>query len=306
MSFVGVIRPYAKVFYILGLLLFPLERYLNEAENVLEWRRIVLVLPTIISFLFKVGLCGTTFTKINVVNDNLGNTHNFITNIFLTSDLLKSAAVVIQNVSCANTMATILRNYQKIEFLFGSALNRPISYRSFHRTYFRKISIIFGIYAVAFVSYVLYYMSLDYDDVALVLIKIIHFLSIGVFVYAIFFIDLITYNLNHLNRIIAKDTSDNGAAAHSNSQISIVNDVKPKKTIRYRLSKYKVVHFRLWQITEQTNKFFGWILLVMTLQCFTDFVYTVIWQVKEFYAQWHFINSIRKIGACREVWGKNK
>lgn len=96
---------------------------------------------------------------------------------------------------------------------------------------------------------------------------------------AILFIDLIAFNLNHLNTIVEKDISDwNWAADRTN--VFVVENVKKADMIGKRLSKYRFIHFLLWKNAELVNKTFGWTLLTMLLHSFAEFVHIAIWQFK--------------------------
>lgn len=293
MEFIAAIRPYMRIFYLFGLSLFPLHYYLREPkQKVSKWLRFALVIPTIIWCAFKCCLCATCFYMVNICGEQIGYTDSIMTNIFLVCELLKALSVFMQNFFYSDTCAVILQNFQTSEFFFENMLNRPISFVAFHRAYFKKICFAFGMYAAVSIFFVLRYLSLDYVDLPFVLIQIMHFTSIGVHVNVVFFIDLISYNLRHLNLIIAKDTSEKTA---ENLNVFVVKKVKTAEMIRERLSKYKLIHFHLWRMTEQVNEIFGCVLIVLSLQTFADLVYNVIWQLNVLHEEWNFINFIRKI-----------
>lgn len=292
MDFVTYIRPHMTISYFLGLSLFPLHYFLCDHEKKLpQWHRIVVVLPTLIWFAFKCCLCVATFTILNICVQMVTYTDTIMTNIFLACEGLKTISVVAQNFLYTETAAAILRNFQTIEFLFENMLNRPISYKTLRRDFLNKVYFAFGTYVSLLGFFVMHYTSLDFVDVPLVLIKIMHFISISMHINVVFYIDLITYNLAHLNDVIVKDTIDN---SDDNLNLFVVKKLRTDAMIRQRLTKYKVIHFHLWRITEQTNEFFGWMLIAILLQSFSDSVYTAIWQLKVLYEAWNFIRIIRK------------
>lgn len=293
MDFVTVIRPFMNIFYFLGLSLFPLDHYLSTSKvKVSIWRRFALLFPTIISCALKLCICAVCFIMVNIWGQNFGYTNSIMTNVFLVCEMLTTISVVTQNVVYSHTSVAILRHFQATEFLFEATLKRPISYTTFGRTYFKKICFAVGAYVMLLGFFVVHYMSLDYVDIPLVLIKIMHFISISIYVNVIFYIDLIAHNLKHLNKIMIVSVNHNAAGK---SNVFVVQKVRSGEMIRGRLSKFKIIHFHLWRITEQTNEFFGWMLIAISLQSFTDFVYTAIWQLKVLYEALSFINIIRKI-----------
>lgn len=299
MSFVTVIRPYIRLFYILGLSLFPLEYYLStqakHRRKTSKSCRFVLVSPTIIACIFRCSLCVVCLIHINVVSDGVGYTQ-IIPNLFLVCELLKTVAITAQNLFYANNMAAIFRNFLNTELLFESMIRRPIFLANFHRAFTRKVFVVFAVYAVALVFFVLYYLSLNDYAIPWLLVKIIHFLSIGVYLNATFFIDLITYHLKHLNGAITRDTEDSKITGNANVFV-----VKPKlgwkptaDFTHQQLFQFKVVHFHLWRISDDVNQIFGWTLIAMSFQSFLDFVYTVIWMLQMFNEKWNFISFMRK------------
>lgn len=293
MQFVTVIGPYMRIFYFLGLSLFPLNYYLRERKDKVSKRhRFALVLPTIVWCAFKCCLCVTCFVMVNICGTQFGYTESIVTNIFLLCEMLKTLSVIVQKFAYSDTASAILRNFQTCELLFENMLNRPLSFETFRRAYLRKICFAFGAYVALSGFFVVRYTSLEYVDLPLVLIKIMHFISIGIHVNIVFYIDLITHNLRHLNRTIGEDIGESTADSLS---VFVVRKVMAAGVIRQRLSKYKLIHFHLWRITEQVNESFGWVLIAISLQSFVDLVYNSIWQLRMLYDLWNFINFIRKI-----------
>lgn len=293
MGLISAIRPSMRIFYLFGLSMFPLDYYLREhKDKVSKWHRFALVLPTIIWCAFKCSLCATSFIMVNICGKQFGYTDSIMTNIFLLCEMLKALSIIMQNFVYSDTFTVILRTFQTCEFFFETMLKLPISFETFHRAYFKKIRFAFGMYAALSIFFVLHFVSLDYVDLPLVLIKIMHFISIGIHLNVVFFIDLITYNLRHLNLTIAKDIREKTAESLN---VFVVKEMKTAGLIRQRLSIYKLIHFHLWRITDQVSESFGWVLIVISLQTFADLVYNVIWQLNVFYDAWNFVNIIRNI-----------
>lgn len=282
-----------KIFYFLGLSLFPLKYYLRENKGEVSKRhRFALMLPTIIWSALKCCLCVTCFVMVNICTKQFGNTESVMTNIFLSCEMLKTLSVIVQSFAYSNTAAAILRNFQTPELLFENILNRPISFETFRRAFFTKVCLAFGTYVALSGFFVVYYTSLEYIDMPLVLIKVMSFISIGVYVKIVFYIDLIIHNLRHLNLIIAKDIAEN---TEKKLNLFVVRKVRSARMIRQRLFKYKLIHFHLWRITEQVNECFGWVLIALSLQSFVDLVYNTVWQLRVLSEVWSFITFIRKI-----------
>lgn len=292
MNFIALIRPYMRIFYLLGQTLYPLEYYLcDKSVQRTKWHRFSLMIPTLFMFFVKLALCVASISLISIYGEVVNTTYDIMSDIFLACELAKIFAVLYQNFTYPNLIGEILQNFQTIEVLFRSTLHCPIHFELFERAYKKKIGWAFGSYTmlmILFVAYYIVYGDIDLDDVFL---KIMQFISISVYMNVLFFIDLVTFNLKHLNTIIARDHSECDA---ENVDVFVVKKVRTAHVIRQQISKYKFIHFRLWKTAQQINEFFGWTLITILLQSFVEFVFNTIWQLKILYDIWNFIRLTRK------------
>lgn len=286
MNFITLIRPYMNIFYLLGQTLYPLDYYLwDKRDKWTKWQRFSFILPTIFTFVLKLVLCAASFSMIHVFGESLGVTNDSITDLFLFCELLKAIAVLYQSLFCGDLLIEILRGYQTIEVLFQNTLNCPIHFTLFKSAYKKKIGWAFGSYSMLVVDFSLYYLFCGRIDVSELVFKIMQFISITVYMNVLFFIDLITFHLKHLNKIIA---NENGECKVESGFV-----IKRQRVCK-QLSKYKFIHYFIWKITEQVNELFGWTLIAFTLQSFFDFVYITKWQLSTLNDFRNFMNLSRK------------
>lgn len=292
MNFIALIRPYMRIFYLLGQTLFPLDYYFCEKRDKrTKWHRFALMLPTIITFVVKLTLCVASISLINIYGEEISITYDIMTDIFLFCEMAKIFAVLYQNFAYQDLIGNILRDFHAIELLFESTLHHRITFVSFRRTYTRKIRLAFGSYAMLLILFSAYYFLYGEIDLYDVFIKIMQFVSVSVYMYVLLFIDLVSFYLKHLNTVIVMDSSERGA---SNVNVFVVKKVRTADMIRRQTTKYKFIHFRLWKTTQQINEFFGWTLITILLQSFVEFVYDSIWQLKILYEFWNWIKLSRK------------
>lgn len=282
-----------KCFYFLDQSPFPLNYYLCEKSNEqTKWHRFLLMIPTILMFFVKLLLCVGSILLINFVAERNNTSYHIAIDIFLFSELIKIFVVVYQNFAYQELVGGIMRNFRTIESLFESTLSAPIQFTSLDRGYKRKICCAFGSYVTLLICFTIYfflYGKLNFSDV---LFQIMKFISISVYMNVIFFIDLVTFYLEHSNTIIAKENSDCLAVS---GNVFVVRKARLVSLIREKLSKYKLIHFRLWKISEQLNEYLGWTLLTIPLQSFVELVIFSIWQLKMLNTAWTIMRLSREL-----------
>lgn len=181
--------------------------------------------------------------------------------------------------------------FKTIESLFETTLSAPIQFTSFNRGYKMKICYAFGSYVTLLICFTIYFFRYGKMTLSDVLFQVMKFISISVYMNVLFFIDLVTFYLKHLNTIIAKENSD---CLADSANVFVVRKARMVGSVREQLSKYKLVHFRLWKISEQLNEYFGWTLLTITLQSFVESLIFSIWQLKMFNSAWTIMRLSRK------------
>lgn len=271
MNFITFIRPYMNFFYLFGQTLYPFDYYLCGSSE----KRFFLMFPTIISFVLKLALCVASFVSVNVHGESKNNTSRIVFGILLFCEVVKVIAVIHQNIAYQAVVGEILRGFQTIELQFQRTLHRPIGFDSFKRVHSAKIYRAIVSYVMLLISFVIYWIVNNKFKSSEVMIKVMLLIGVSLYMHATLFIDLITFNLNHLNTIVEKDISDSDWARTADKA-----NVKKADMIGEQLVKYRFIHFLLWKNTELVNKSFGWTLLTMLLHSFAEFVHIAIWQFK--------------------------
>lgn len=185
-----------------------------------------------------------------------------------------------------------LRN---LETYFAAHLQHHIQYRPFLKNFNKKVCIIMGTFVLSVVPFVLQYMFYHRMDPVILQIKVLQTLTAVTTLHIVFHIDALGFHLGQLNAVIFRDIKD----IQSESSVCLVRLFTPKKPtnfilIRNKMQCYKTVHFRLWEVAQKLNQFFGWTLVALLLQSFFDFVYTVYWQIGQLRRNFLLIKVIRK------------
>lgn len=165
----------------------------------------------------------------------------------------------------------ILGTFLKIESYFFIRLRRRISYGRFSQCCFYKtILVVCGIFQFALQYAAQWYYHGDPFLVIGILFRVSRFICAMVILQIVLFVDMLSYHLKELNLVIQQDSfnSKNG---------SIQNKSAHSVFMRDKIKCYKTVHFRLWTIGQKLNAHFDWILLVIMVKSFIDYLYSSFW-----------------------------
>lgn len=186
-------------------------------------------------------------------------------------------AIFYQNFAYQDLVVEIFRRFQAIELLFQSNLHHPILFETFKHAHTRKVRWAFGSFTVRMIHFAIYWILFDKTKSYDVMLHVMKFIAINVYMNVLFFIELVVFYLEHLNAIIANENNECGAA---DGNVCVVKKVRTAELVCEQLSKYKTIHFSLWKITEQLNRYFGWTMLAITLQAFVELVIVTLWTLK--------------------------
>lgn len=276
MNFIALIRIYVNFFYFSGQTPYLNYRLHGKSNENSKWHRLILKIPALFMFVVNLTLCVATISLINIFPYQVGSL-NASVNVFLVCELTKVFAVLHRNLAFNDLEYEILQNFQSVELLFRSSLQRPISFTLFKRNFTKKLCLAFGSFILLLIFISVRHTVHGRMTLPNVMVEVVRFISIIVCTHALLFIDLMTFYLKHLNAIIAGEIN-NGST--DEEHVFVVKNLRTSDVIRKQLDKYKAIYFRLWRIAEQLNEYFGWSLLALMMLFFVDFVISVIWQLK--------------------------
>lgn len=207
--------------------------------------------------------------------------------IFIGSicDILRGVFIVLQCLTQTHLIIEMISMFRKLEIYFSIQLRHRLSYDSFQKKYFYKSLIIMTCYMQYLVVYIIRNLFRQYLTPIGIQLRCLQALLLLTILYVIFYIDLLSFNLNELNVVIERDMTQINMDMNRDSATSIL--------IRNRIKCYKSVHFRLWKIAQAFNSFFGWIMIAMLLHIFSDSVYAAFWLFKELQVQTSYTQIIR-------------
>lgn len=215
-----------------------------------------------------------------------------IGNLFAACDIIKIISIFVPAQFCGRIFAQILSNTQNIQSNLARSLQWHIDYDIFKRS-FRKAA--FSVLVTYLLSVLVYMLDtwlvtgLEYQRL---LLKIWQLVSLLAFVYVAFYVDLMRYHLLQLNLVIKhvdeqqNQLIDDNISSHKKS----VKDLMVQK----KMQIYKIIYFRLWEISQKINNIFGWTIAALFLQTFADATSTSYWLYYSICEGKHIVRILRE------------
>lgn len=196
----------------------------------------------------------------------------FITFFYMLCDILKAFCVAMQCIVYERQMREIASTFNKLDSFFVIHLN--------HRIRCQKLGKKILVYAFVivimanYVPYIVVFAVRAIIDKVYISYRIaaqfVHIMQSVTTMHVIFYVEALTFYLSQLNCVIKRDMGTNTTSRHTNKY-------KSRILVRNKIKCYKSVHFRLWEVSEQINVYFGWTMAVIFAHAFVKLVYTAHW-----------------------------
>lgn len=290
MKFIRATERYINTFYLFGHCLYPLRKLLRtdndhqESESIFTHLKVLS--PLICSNALNFGLCGLAILWIQTTA-NMDQSSKTLSFLFALCQVLRVTTVFYQSVFKTVRIREIIQIFRWTELFFKNNLMTTVPYTLFLRKFCIKVIAIFLFCMQAITFYSFQRIDINHAKWIGIISRILLLLSTFSIFHIIFYTDLLTFNLHHLNSIIVRDTEQYTTTSMS---IAVASDKKREngKMLHENMRKYKLVHYRLWQVSQLINDYFGWSIIALMLQCFVDIVYSLYWEIKVLYLNFTF------------------
>lgn len=288
MKFIALVRPFMQFSYLFGQTLYPSDYYLINDREWSGLRHFAFVLVPILFFALKIALCSVYYYRIHMGVESLGITLDSLSELYLLCELIEAIALLHQSIAYKSVLANIVRNFQTAESLFQTTMSCPMHASDFGRIFSRKVYLTFGAYMLLWTIGVFDFLNhsrIEYIDV---IAKVMQFMTLCTCLHCLFFIEMLTFHLHHLNKSIASDHNSNNVFVVKQAQ-----STDDEYRLHKQLSNCKFIHYFLWKIAQQINEMFGWMMITLVLVLFCDFVYSTKWTLRTLDEPWNIISFIR-------------
>lgn len=275
MRFARLARIYIKIFYLLGQC--PLLDYLppfdKDIKSTVYFKS---KLPLIVLSVINLSLCGLGIVML-FKQDDLDQSTKTLMLFFFLCQIFRIIVVVYQGLFYTNYLDDVNQIFHSVENFFENNLNSPISYQLFRRKL--RIKFILALCAYAQEGFFLFVVitALNTINWINVIMRYLVFSTIVSVFHVVFYADLLSFNIQHLNSIVVRDIEK---FAENSMNVFIVSEQKHEKNVYENLMKYKFVHYRLWQATKLINAYCGLSIIALLSRGFVDIIFCSYWQIR--------------------------
>lgn len=250
------------VFFVLGQSAYnPYAKPRNDGSIIMQY------IPSII--FLCISFCVSAFTLIYQMYYavNYGRTDSIAAFLFVASDSLSNAVVVVQLFMYSRTTRDVYRKFLEVQSYARQKLAIQLDYQMYCYGYLRKI--IFMVILYALMCAAKFCIRTSESD----------------FILGQCYCALRLFNmLGKSHALLYVDMLENIVSA-CYSRVTFVEDkniprIIPRNEITKVLNSmkhYKAMHFKLYEISIQINRIFGWSFITLFTECFVDTSYSLYW-----------------------------
>lgn len=282
MDFKSSTKFYLTLFFMLGISSYqPNQRYSPPLMFICKMFKFALAAICEIAGIFSLCL----LNRAGAVRQH-SQTEIILINMYLVCDLLRALFILLQCLIFKKSLNEITDLLHSLEIYFATQLDHRILYRKFTRRFTFKLILILGFCSLYLFSFYMRWMVGDRLSQASTILKMLQVMTAFCYLHIVFYIDILSFYFKQLNLVVHRDMLfvSNGIVVESLNQ----------SVVKQRLQCYKVVHFRLWMVSQRVNRYFGYGLIAILMHAFTDLVYSALWIFQNLHTELNF----------RIIWSK--
>lgn len=200
-------------------------------------------------------------------------------NVCVLCDISRTTTILLQCLLFKDSMDDIMCMFQSIDLHFVQYFHHRICYDNLSKASRFKFSAMLGVSLLYICSFVVRYISQDKATAIGLLAKVLQFMSSLTYVFVIFYVDLLNFYVTQLCLVIHNDTAR--LTIYLAHAFDSKSECSHNKLIRQQLEYYKIIHFQLWTVNQQINKYFGYSLMALMLNAFCGAVYSGLWTFQQ-------------------------
>lgn len=241
------LTPYLKLFYYVGHIPWP--GHFREKSNSI---RTLFFSSNMWCFIFHLGVITTGEVLKNLVPKFRGNDSNLIVQLYFTLEFAACVAMFLQPLQHQRAISEIIRSFQQIGDALPPEANYSEEMRSAVRESGHKIRMILFTYGLNLLLHIYRLSRSFHDEFVDFILLLLQTTTVFGSALAVLFIDLLNFHLDQLTGIVRRQSGTNAF-----EQLECLKCVK-------------LLHLKLWEITQEVNRFFGWGFGVIFLRNFME------------------------------------
>lgn len=261
-------KAYLDMFYVIGISSYHPKKN-KKAHLVVAYMKFIQT-----SICSLIGIVGLYILSIEGVSRVYKTSEAIILNIYIGCDMVRAAAILAQCICLKSTLNEVMCIFYNLESYFASHLKYRICYCEFSRQFFYRAVLILSVNVMYIFGFIIRYITGDAVSSVGFLTKVLQLMTTLTYLQIIFYVDLLNYHLRQLNTVLYADL----CAYNCNRAFEMASGIR----LRSRLKAYKVIHFRLWMVSQKINQYFGWSLIIIHMHVMTDLIFSILrlWQVE--------------------------
>lgn len=269
MNFTKSVATYLATFYFLGMSSYrPIQTEPNKKQH----KNLMIIVQTV-SMLLCLAYLVMIYPNSPILK-TVGPV-KFITSFYILCDILKAFCVAMQCIVYERQMREINSTFNKLDAFFVIHLNHRIRWQMFGKKILAYAFIV--VILSNYVPYIVVFTVRAIIDKVFITYRIpaqfVHIMQSITTLHVIFYIEALTFYLSQLNCVVKRDMD----ASATSIRIRHMHTYKTRILVRNKIKCYKSIHFRLWEVSERINEYFGWAMAVIFVHAFVKLVYTAHW-----------------------------
>lgn len=205
-----------------------------------------------------------------------------LSNFFVLADSIKVTAVFIRSLCCHHTFIDIFHGFKRVHRDFIELEHWHIKHKPLRKSYFEKFRFVMAVFALQFGVFISNSTTVDMKNMSSVVFKCWNFITTLLLIHIVFYIDILAFYSKQLNMLIQQDATYDS----NNKKKPLAYNLSEKNTWHHHIKHSssvksirhcKIIHFRLWEISQKINVTFGWSITALTMQVFSDSTFCLYW-----------------------------
>lgn len=247
-------------------------------KSFLAQPRLHISLPIIVQAVCSASIClyGIWLLVMAVILQAVNHSDMVIFLFFLLFQLGRIICTASQSICSRHLIDRVLYGFHKIETHFYIYLKYRVCYRKFRNAFiWRTLLLLFAFGQFVAITWALNTGRVKYPAV-LITIRTMESFVLFTIVHALFFIAALEYHLNEFVLVVERDSIN--YRTPSDITLFCMPD-RFKVEVHQILSEYKIIHFRLWELAEAINSYFGLYFVILFLHISGEFIFTSYWMM---------------------------
>lgn len=289
-------RIFFKCFYYCGFSPFSSTgKYpyrIKSSENVLT------NVPLLLHLAVVFGMTISSLIALNITVKPFTSNETVIINVILICDIARTILILVRFTHNKTIIYEILQIFHELDAYFRMHFLYRMPHETFRRRYMQKVLTVVMVTILYWVLYILICILRNRFNPWVLQFHTLQAITYASILHTAFYVDRLRFYIDQLIVVMERD------AINHNSLVCVA--MQRRKTmynlgIRDRINCYKNVHFRLWEIGQKINMYFGWCAAAQFLHLFIDFINSSYKFLARLMSNWPFLTIMCRSQNIRRI-----